>query len=247
MKKLYWALLLISFASTILQAQTCLLLEKTTSIGDRQDTIFYSYDAQSHLLKTRQLPYYDGGYLEEEYQYGDGVLNSMRSGNFSFLYFHDDNRVVGVVDYDDLGVSHFYHTFNFDDQQRLIQYTTFETPFLADTLISEYEKYYYEGQELRKIETYTDYPDENTLPYSTVTYSYGKEKSPIYNPIFDPLQVQQHIVIKEVYENDNAVDDEFSHTRSCTFNAQGYPTKCTLNYLNGEKKGTETYRYQCDK
>lgn len=237
--------LLFAVVCTVSAQKTCYLTEKSVAIEDRVDVTAYTFDKKTNLLTDLNRPSGDGSHYLETYNYGNGVLNSMQSGNFSFLYFHDDqDRIIGFIDYDDLGVSNSYHTMDYDAEGRLVKLTSFETPFLQDTVVAEFNKYYYEGDKMVKMETYTNYPDSASSPSSTTTYEYNDKKNPEYNPICFP-QIPKHVITKEVYTDSDGIYEDFSHTRECTYNEQGYPVKCTLRYMDGSEKAVETYTYKC--
>jgi hypothetical protein len=228
------------------QAQkSCHLTRKIVSMEGRIDTTDYQYHQETGRLLQVNRPYMEGGQYAEKFNYGIEVLNSMESRGFSFLYFHDDaNRINGVIDYDDLSVSHSFRTMEYDAEGRLIRYTTFETPFMEDTLVAEFSKFSYEGEKMVKHERFENYPDSNSAPSMTILFEYTDKKNPEYNPLCFPFQPKL-LVAKEVHDNLDGIYEDFSHTRVCKYNAEGYPVKCTLKYINGSDKGVEEYFYEC--
>ena len=225
--------------------KTCQLTRKIEALEGRIDTTLYQYEKKSGQLKQIDRPSTEGGYYSEKYNYGLEVLNSMESRGFSFLYFHDDaNRMIGFVDYDDLSVSHFYHTYDYDTEGKVVRFTTFETPFLEDTVVAEFSKFSYEGEKMVKQERFENYPDSNSAPSMTILYEYTDKRNPEYNPLCFPNQ-PKFLVAKEVHNDLDGIYEDFSHTRECTYNPEGYPLKCTLKYLDGSEKGTEEYSYKC--
>ncbi len=227
-------------------AQTCDLTRKVVSLEGRMDTTIYAHDPESRLVTEVLRPQSDGGHLRETYRVGEGRLNYMEATNFSFAYFHDDqNRVMGYIVYDDLNVSNFYYTLEYDAQGRLVKYTGFETPFLADTVVSEITKYAYEGDKMVKMEEYTDQPDGNSIPATTTTFEYSDHLNPEYNPIYGSNRPFKYMITKQTVSDSDGVYDPYSFTRECTYNKQGYPVKCVSHYLDGSET-VEHFTYQCD-
>jgi hypothetical protein len=226
-------------------AQTCDLVQKVVKLEGRMDTTFYTHDAENHLVTEVLRPQSEGGHLRETYNVGEGWVNSMETTNFSFAYFHDDqNRVIGYMIFDDLNVSNFYYTLDYDAEGRLVKYTGFETPFLADTVVSEITRYYYEGDKMVKLEEYNDYPDSNSLPASTTTFEYSDHLNPEYNPLYGSNRPFKYMITKQTYSDSDGVYDPYSFTRECTYNKQGYPVKCVSHYLDGGET-EENFTYRC--
>jgi YD repeat-containing protein len=239
------ALIVLLQLTICLNAQTCDLTRKIVSIEGRMDTTFYEHDRKTHLVTEILRPQTDGGHLRETYQVGEGRVNRMQTTNFSFAYFHDDdNRVIGYIVYDDLNVSNFFYTLDYDDQGRLVKYTGFETPFLSDTVVSEFTRYHWEGDKMVKMEEYSSYPDSNSLPTATTTFEYSDHINPEYNPLYGSNRPFKYVITKQTYSDSDGVYDPYSFTRECTYNKQGYPVKCISHYLDGSEV-TENYTYKC--
>ncbi len=238
----FLVLLLIAVAAW---SQACDLTRKIVSLEGRMDTTFYEHEKKSHLVTKILRPQSEGGHLQEMYRVGEGRVNSMEATNFRFAYFHDDqDRVIGYIVYDDLNVSNFYYTLDYDEQGRLVKYTGFETPFLADTVVSEITKYYYEGDKMIKMEEYNGSPDSNSLPTTTTTFEYSDHLNPEYNPMYGSNRPFKYLVTKQTVSDGDGVYDPYSFTRECTYNKQGYPVKCVSHYLDGSET-VEEFTYRC--
>jgi hypothetical protein len=243
-KKLLSFLVLLLIAVSV-RAQTCDLTRKIEHLEGRMDTTFYEYERKSHLLTGILRPQSEGGHLREVYQVADGRVNSMEATNFRFAYFHDDqNRVIGFIVFDDLNVSNFYYTLDYDAGGRLVKYTGFETPYLADTVVSEITRYYYEGDKMVKMEEYNDRPDSNSLPTTTTTFEFSDHLNPEYNPMYGSNRPFKYMVSKQTVHDSDGIYDPYSFTRECTYNKQGYPVKCVSHYLDGSET-VEEFLYKC--
>lgn len=241
-KKLLLSLVLLLLAVSA-GAQTCLLTRKVERLEGRMDTTFYAHDAQSRMVTEILRPQPDGGHLRETYRVGEGRVSAMEAVNFTFSYFHDDeDRVIGFIVYDDLNVSNVFYTLDYDKQGRLIRFTGFETPFLADTVVSEITKYYYEGDKMVKMEEYTDYPDSTSLPTTTTTFAYSNHLNPEYNPAYGSNRPFKYMVAKQTVSDGEGVYEPYSFTRECTYNKQGYPVKCVSRHLDGSER-EERFEY----
>jgi hypothetical protein len=244
-KKLFSCLVLLALVVAA-EAQPCDLTQKVMYLEGRMDTTFYAHDLESHLVTEILRPQPDGGHSREVYRVGGGRVNWMESGYFSFSYFHDDqNRVLGLMVFDDLNVSNFYYTLDYDAQGRLIKYTGYATPFLEDTVVTEITKYAYEGDKMVKMEEYTDSPDSNSLPSTTTTFEYDNHLNPEYNPLYGSNRPFKYMITKQTVSDSDGVYDPYSFTRECTYDKQGYPVKCVARYLDGSET-VETYTYRCD-
>lgn len=245
-KKLFSCLVLLLLAMAA-QAQPCDLTQKVVSLEGRMDTTFYTHDPENHMVTEILRPQPDGGHLREVYRVGEGRVSVMEAGYFSFSYFHDDqNRVTGYMIFDDLNVSNFYYTLEYDAKDRLVQYTGYETPFLEDTVVSEITKYYYKGDKMVKMEEYTDRPDDKSPPSTTTTFEYDDHLNPEYNPLYGSNRPFKYMITKQTVSDSNGVYDPYSFTRTCTYNKQGYPVKCVSRYFDGSET-VETFTYHpCD-
>lgn len=247
MKYNYWFpfFMLLCFFQQSVSAQTCYLTEKITTRSGNSDTIYYVYDDETHLLTENRYKAFDN-YYKETYRYYERTLSSVFDGMFTHSYFTDKKgRIEGVIDFDDLGVSNFYQTFTYDNKDRLVKHTSFETPFMEDTLVSSYNAFYYDGDKMVKMEEFTNYPDKDAVPNSTTLYEYITLKNAEYNPIYFPLNTTNAVVSKLTYKDSEGVNfDEYCYTRQCTSNKEGYPVKCTVTYFDGTVD-EEVYIYRC--
>ncbi len=235
-------LLLLAF---VVDAQQCNLTQKIMHIEGRMDTTFYTRDPETHLATKILRPQPDGSHTREGYSVAEGRVNRMEAGYFSFSYFHDDqDRVIGFMTFDDLNVSNFFYTLEYDAQGRLVKHTGFETPFLADTVVSEFTKFYYEGDKMVKMEEYTDNPDSTSLPTTTTTFEYDNHLNPEFHPAYGSNRPFKYMIVKATVSDSNGVYEPYSYTRKCTYNKQGYPVKCVSKYLDGAET-EERFIYQC--
>lgn len=244
-KTLFACLLLLLALAT--KAQQCDLAQKIMHLEGRMDTTFYTRDPASHLATEILRPQPEGGHTREAYTVAEGQVYRMEAGYFSFSYFHDDQgRVTGYMIFDDLNVSNFYYTLEYDKKGRLVQYTGFETPFLADTVVMEFTKYYYEGDKMVKMEEYTDHPDNKSVPTTTTTFEYDDHINPEYNPAYGSNRPFKYMITKETVSDGDGVYEPYSYTRKCTYNKQGYPVRCVSTFLDGAET-VEEFTYQCSK
>jgi len=233
------------FAYEQMQAQTCYLKQYIVTEQGKTDTTFYIYDDKTNLLEERKYPIYEGGHYVYTYSYYDGVLYTVYDGMFYHNYSYNDKQQISRVIDTDGGVSNFFQTYIYDNENRLVKIIHYETQYMEDTIISMFYNYYYDGDKLIKREDFENYPDTNSAPSSITTYEYDTHKNPGYNPIYASL-TEKYMVTKSLYYgNDGNLFDEYCFTRTCTYNKQGYPVNCTVSYLDGTEKATEVYTYKC--
>lgn len=247
------SLFIISFSR--LTAQTCYLEKYLVSADGNTDTTFYTYDKETHLLKQLIAPSSDDA-TGETFSYYEGQLTSiyeaLRSNNYQYGYTHDcfyndKGLLEQVVDYDDLRVSNSYQAFSYDNKNRLVQATWYETSYL-DTGIISFARYSYDGDKMIKMEDYGEYPAPDSPPQYVTVYEYADKKNPTFGQysVYSPSLTEKYVVTKLVCSNaEGDIVDDYSYTRECTYNKAGYPTKCTVKYLDGTVKETETYIYDC--
>lgn len=244
-KNLFACLVLLLLALAT-KAQRCDLIQNIMHLEGRMDTTFYIRDPESHMVTEILRPQPEGGHTREAYTVADGHVYRMEAGYFSFSYFHDDqNRVTGYMIFDDLNVSNFFYTLEYDAEGRLVQYTGYATAFLEDTVVTDITKYFYEGDKMVKMEEYTDNPDSHSLPSTTTTFEYDDHLNPDYNLAYGSNRPFKYMLTKQTVSDDDGVYEPYSFTSQCTYNQQGYPVKCVLSYLDGSE-AVEEFIYRCE-
>ncbi len=230
-----------------LNAQTCRITEFISLDNESWDTTHYSYDKKSGLLNDLTYPMYGGGYITEYRDYFEGVLISLREGGFRHDYFYNDKKQLEkITDHDDLGASNFYQEFTFDDQNRIIKHAFYDNYNYDEYVVTAFNTYRYEGDKKVIMEEYHDYHDGMKTPQYTYVMEYTDKLNPFFQPIAFPDVSQKFLAEKEVCtQYDGAIVDEYSYTRTCTYNKEGYPVECMIKYLDGTEMKLEKYTYTC--
>jgi hypothetical protein len=240
----FFVLLLVCIQN--LSAQNCLIKEYIVTDNERSDTTRYVYDNKTHLLTELTYPMHDGDYLTEKRNYYDGQLISLTEGGYSHDYIYNDKKQLEkIIDYDDLRMSNFYQEFVFDNQNRLLKHTYYES-YEGNYMVSAFDTYSYKGDSIMIMEEFHDYHDDMKTPQYTYVYEYGDKAEPLFQPIAFPDGIQKYLVKKVVCTKyDNTFVDEYSYTRTCTYNTQGYPIECMVKYIDGTEKQLEQCTYYC--
>ncbi len=230
-----------------LNAQNCLITEYIVIYSDSQDTTHYTYDKKSRLLTDLTYPMDGGGYITEQRDYFEGVLVSLREGGYRHDYFYNDKKQLQkITDHDDLGASYFYQEFTFDNQNRLTKHAFYDNYNYDEYVVTAFNTYRYEGDKKVIMEEYHDYHDEMKTPQYTYVTEYGDKLNPFYQPVAFPDVSQKYLAEKEVItQYDGALVEEYSYTRTCTYNKEGYPVGCMIKYLDGTEMKLEKYTYNC--
>ncbi|MBK0403200.1 hypothetical protein I5M27_09400 [Adhaeribacter sp. BT258] len=228
----------------------------TNAMEDDGDETIFEYDSQRRLIKQS---YKDNGVLDTyydtyEYNAAGYISKSIewegtKMEEYSLYTYNNDGRLTKRESFYNNGTSVVLDdiiTYEYDSNKRLIKKNYYGDASLS--VIEEYSTYSYPSANTAREMSYYDRDGDGTVEHaSTADYTFDDKKSPqlLLGVAFDDEFISEHNVTREVYTDPSGTGTPSIYTYSYEYNAEGFPTKITVNYT-GSSPDITTISYNCN-